>query len=102
MKKLLIALLVLPVACAAQTVYVRPYVNNNGQYVQGHYRSDANATRVDNYSAQGNVNPWTGAQGSRQVQPNYGYRPPQPIYQPQPIQPPATPWQQHQKQQGYR
>ena len=33
------------------------------QYVNGYYRTDPNDTTEDNYSHQGNVNPYTGHRG---------------------------------------
>lgn len=45
-------------------VYVRGYYRKDGTYVQGHYRSEPNHTNHDNYSTQGNVNPYTGERGS--------------------------------------
>lgn len=47
----------------AQVPY-QGYVRNNGTYVQPHYQSNPNNTRLDNYSTQGNVNPFTGQQGT--------------------------------------
>lgn len=43
--------------------YVKPYVRSDGTYVQGHHRTNANSTNRDNYSTQGNTNPWTGQAG---------------------------------------
>ena len=57
-----IALTLLSAAASADT-YVRPYVRSDGTYVQGHYRSSPNTYRYDNYSSQGNVNPYTGQAG---------------------------------------
>lgn len=65
MKKML-AVLVL--CCTTPSAFADNYVNgyyrNNGTYVQPHYRSDNNNTRFDNYSSQGNVNPYTGRSGT--------------------------------------
>lgn len=44
---------------------VQGYTNNNGTYVQPHYQSNPNATRQDNWSTRGNVNPYTGQPGTR-------------------------------------
>ena len=65
-------------AAAAQT-YVQPYVTKNGTYVQGHYRSSPNDTKVDNYSSQGNTNPYTGKAGT--VDPYKYQAPTYPTYQ---------------------
>lgn len=50
--------------------YVRGYVKKDGTYVQPHYRSERNSTNTDNYSTQGNTNPYTGEKGTKT--PDYG------------------------------
>jgi hypothetical protein len=45
--------------------YVSPYTNSHGTTTQGHYQTNSNNTQRDNYSATGNVNPYTGAVGTR-------------------------------------
>jgi hypothetical protein len=59
---------------AAQTTNVKPYVRKDGTFVQGHQRSSSNNTAVDNYSSQGNSNPYTGRSGTQNPyqQPSYG------------------------------
>lgn len=47
-----------------QDVYVKGYYRSNGTYVEGHYRTAPNQTINDNYSTQGNVNPYTGKEGT--------------------------------------
>jgi len=44
-------------AVSAQGVYHQGYTTQNGTYVQPHYQSPPNGTRMDNWSTQGNVNP---------------------------------------------
>lgn len=63
MKKLLILALVLP-ACAMADESVRGYIRSDGTYVAPHHRSSANNNPYDNYSTQGNRNPYTGQQGT--------------------------------------
>lgn len=62
------ALFTLIVACAAVTAsaqtYVAPYINSNGTVVEGHYRSTQNGTKLDNYTTQGNTNPYNGQSGT--------------------------------------
>ena len=67
-------------AVSAQ-VYVKPYVKKDGTYVQGHQRTAPNSTRTDNYSSQGNVNPFTGREGRVDpfAQPNPYAQPRQPV-----------------------
>jgi len=65
MKKLLLITLFFASSAAFADTYVQGYTRSDGTYVQGHYRSDANSIRSDNYSSQGNTNPYTGQQGSQ-------------------------------------
>lgn len=51
-------------------VWVNGYLRNDGTYVQGHMRTAPNGTTTDNYSTQGNVNPYTGQVGTQNN--NYG------------------------------
>ena len=63
MKKLIVvAFLIIPTLSFADTS-VSGYVRRDGTYVQPHNRSDANSIRFDNYSSQGNSNPYTGERG---------------------------------------
>ena len=64
--------------------YVSPHLRSNGTYVEGYHRSSPNSTTLDNYSHQGNTNPYTGAPGYR-TDSGYGYsapslQPSQPAY----------------------
>jgi hypothetical protein len=45
--------------------YVSPHLNSNGGMTSGHYQTNPNNTQLDNYGTRGNVNPYTGAVGSR-------------------------------------
>lgn len=76
MKKMILiasALLFVFSGLAYADQYVRGYTRSDGTYVQPHYRSDPNQYRYDNYSSQGNTNPYTGERGS---QPNEFSSPP--------------------------
>ncbi len=81
MKKMLIAVaLTLAAGSAyARDTYVKPYVKNDGTYVEGHHRSAPNSNRFDNYNSQGNSNPYTGERGSERNEysspPEYNQRP---------------------------
>jgi len=58
------ALLVLP--AVARASHVRGYVRHStGRYVAPHYRSTPDHMRMNNYSAKGNVNPFTGKEGTK-------------------------------------
>jgi hypothetical protein len=44
-------------------VKVKGYYKKNGTYVQPHYRTAPNSTKNDNFSTEGNTNPYTGKPG---------------------------------------
>lgn len=48
-------------------VYVRGYYKRSGTYVVPHYRSDPDGSIWNNWSIQGNVNPYTGNRGTRRT-----------------------------------
>ena len=76
MKLLLAALaLIFSTAVLADT-QVKGYYKKNGTYVEPHYRSSPNSTSTDNFSTKGNVNPYTGKEGTRNPEPNNLYRSP--------------------------
>jgi hypothetical protein len=56
-------LIAMPFSADAQ-VSVKGYYKSNGTYVQPHVRSSPNNTTADNWSTKGNVNPYTGKQGT--------------------------------------
>jgi hypothetical protein len=41
------------------------YTTSRGTYVQPYVATNPNSTQMDNYSTRGNVNPYTGAVGTR-------------------------------------
>lgn len=45
--------------------YQSGYYKSNGTYVEGHYKTAPNTTNTDNYSTQGNTNPYSGTSGTR-------------------------------------
>jgi hypothetical protein len=49
---------------ASADTYVNGYFKNDGTYVQPHYRTNPDSNSYNNYSAQGNTNPYTGRQGT--------------------------------------
>ena len=49
---------------AAAQGYVHGYYRSNGTYVAPYYRSEPDGTATDNYSYEGNVNPFTGEVGT--------------------------------------
>jgi hypothetical protein len=76
MKQLLLGAALAIVATAAHAQYygtgsnpnshiVSGYTRSNGTYVAPYVATNPNGTQRDNYSAKGNVNPYTGAVGTR-------------------------------------
>lgn len=100
MKTVLAVVLSMMAVSATAQVHVRGYVTKNGTYVEPHERTAPNSTTLDNYSTKGNINPYTGQEGTkdptpnpyqiqpvRPVQPALGIQPSQPSQPIQPIQP---------------
>jgi opacity protein-like surface antigen len=85
MKKLILGLLAVAFVSTALSaqVRVRGYQRSDGTYVAPHYRSSPNSTTNDNWTTKGNVNPYTGAAGTRNPEP---YSNP---YLPKPYAPPC-------------
>ena len=66
MKKLLVALILLtPTFAHAKSVSTKGYVKKSGTYVAPSHKTSPNSTKTDNYSTKGNVNPYTGKQGTK-------------------------------------
>jgi hypothetical protein len=76
MKQLILAGALALAATAAQAQYlgtgsnpnshpVQGYTAPSGTYVPPHQQTNPNSTQTDNYGARGNVNPYTGAVGTR-------------------------------------
>jgi hypothetical protein len=64
-KLLLLAVLALTgISEAKVDVYVRGYTRRDGTQVQGHYRSDPDGIKSNNYSYPGNTNPYHSGSGS--------------------------------------
>jgi hypothetical protein len=72
MKKLLITaiLSVFAFSSWANDVYVNGYTKSNGSYVEGHYRSAPDSSTSNNWSSQGNTNPYTGEIGTKSYDSN--------------------------------
>ncbi len=71
MKKLLVLtslLFLLVQASAFAYQHVSGYTRSNGTYVNSYYRSDPDSTQTNNWSTEGNVNPFTGEAGHRRAQ----------------------------------
>lgn len=76
--KTILAVFMIAIATSAMAqTSVRGYTKKDGTYVAPHYRSSANSTRNDNYSTKGNVNPYTGKEGTKDPDSSgYSYTPP--------------------------
>lgn len=73
MKKYMIVLAALLTASPALAdQFVNGYTRRDGTYVQPHYRSSPNGYSQDNYSYQGNTNPYTGKRGHDRNTDTYG------------------------------
>ena len=48
----------------AKNTYVNGYFKSNGTYVAPHYRTSPDATKNNNWSTKGNINPYTGKKGT--------------------------------------
>jgi hypothetical protein len=68
-----IALLAGTYSAFAQDTYVRGHYRRDGTYVQPHYRSAPDGNPYNNWSTRGNVNPYTGAVGTRNVEPSNSF-----------------------------
>jgi hypothetical protein len=50
---------------SAGSNYVRPHTTRDGAYVPGHRRTNPDASKLNNWSTKGNVNPHTGKPGTK-------------------------------------
>ena len=66
------ALLVLVADVSVAQVYVRGYYRSDGTYVEPHYRSEPDGNFYNNWSTKGNVNPYTGEEGTKVTPPSEG------------------------------
>jgi hypothetical protein len=65
--KALFVLMLLAVPAFARPVRVRSTVTKRGEYRQSHVRTSPDHTQRNNYSATGNVNPYTDKKGTKRV-----------------------------------
>ncbi len=47
--------------------YVKKYTRKDGTEVKNHFRTEANDIESDNYTAEGNVNPYTDEKGTKKL-----------------------------------
>lgn len=69
MKTAIALVLVFVSLSATAQVHVKGYVKKDGTYVAPHERTAPNDTKMDNYSTKGNVNPYTGKEGTADPEP---------------------------------
>lgn len=62
---LVVAFIAIAVPAFAQSNNVQGYTRNDGTYVQPHHRTAPDRNPYNNYSTQGNSNPYTGQAGTR-------------------------------------
>jgi hypothetical protein len=65
MRILILLALLLPAASFAKGVRVNGGFTKSGAYRAPHTRTSPNRSKADNWSAKGNVNPYTGKKGTR-------------------------------------
>lgn len=63
-----VAIVFLAFPLEARTVRTKGYIRKkSGTYVSPHYKTAPNRTQRDNYSSKGNVNPYTGKEGTMEL-----------------------------------
>ena len=72
MKKIIVVTMLLLATNLLADTYVNGYTKSNGTYVNGYMKTNPNSTRNDNYSTQGNYNPYTGQEGTKPRDDGYG------------------------------
>lgn len=66
MKRLIaIAVLLSAAGTSLADTYVQGYARSDGTYVQGYMRSSPDSHKYNNYSSEGNSNPYTGEKGTQ-------------------------------------
>lgn len=66
-KVLLILFAIIAFAEFAEAKYIKPYYRKDGTLVQGSMRRISNKSKVDNYSSQGMINPYSGKKGYKKA-----------------------------------
>ena len=68
MKKLIAftfaVLLLATVAHAKESHRVKPHIRKDGTFVEGHRRTNPDRSKFNNFSTEGNTNPFTGKEGT--------------------------------------
>ena len=87
MKKIIFLMMLASDLANAGDVWVQPHLRANGTFVEGYHRSSPDSSLLNNYSTQGNVNPFTGREGSVNPYQQPQYQQPPQYLQPQYQQP---------------
>lgn len=88
MKKAILAALLAAISSWVMAdQYVNGYTRSDGTYVQPHYRTAPDGNPYNNYSTQGNTNPYTGQAGTVNPYQQQQIQPIQPIRPIAPLQP---------------
>lgn len=69
MKKMMVLATLIAAGAAAMaggSHAVKGYVKKDGTYVAPSHATNPNSTKLDNYSTKGNVNPYTGKEGTKE------------------------------------
>lgn len=69
MKKILLSVFLVFsfISVALCDVYVNGYYKKDGTYVEPHYRSNPDGNQYNNWSTKGNINPYTGEEGRKNI-----------------------------------
>ena len=54
-------------AIAQESTYVEGHFKKDGTWVEGYYKTKPNKTKKDNYSTDGNYNPYSGKEGKKKA-----------------------------------
>jgi hypothetical protein len=68
--KLALATIILLASSVSHADWTNGYTRSNGTHVEGYHHTHADSNPYNNYSSQGNVNPYTGAVGHVNPSPN--------------------------------
>ncbi len=69
----LVLVIVLCLSTEGKATRVKGFIKrSSGTYVMPYHRTKANTTKIDNWSTKGNVNPYTGKNGTKEP---FGLRP---------------------------
>lgn len=65
MRAVCVALFLVVLPAQAKGVRVRAHTTKSGTYVPAHVKTSSDSSKANNWSAKGNVNPYTGKKGTK-------------------------------------